>query len=140
MDKGKGLYLGTEIDEKWWKRYRKNKMFARGNGEYWFDENGLYFRRYLTKAPIFIAYSAMQEIKLGKWHAGQWGMSIPVIKIVWDKDGQRLCSGFILSKNKEDIMTIKTRLEGLLSANISTVNLSTANIVTTDHTENECPE
>lgn len=29
-----GHYLGTEIDEKWWRRYRKNKFLARGNGEY----------------------------------------------------------------------------------------------------------
>ena len=135
MDKGKGLYLGTEIDEKWWKRYKKNKMFARGNGEYWFDEEGIYFRRYLTKTPIFIAYNDMQEIKLGKWHAGQWGMSIPIIKILWSRDGLNLSSGFILSKNKEDIMALKARLEDLLSE-----NPLPASIDTKKHAENEQPE
>mgnify|MGYP001567496802 CR=1 FL=1 len=31
----KGNYLGTEIDEKWWKRYRSPGFFARGSGEFW---------------------------------------------------------------------------------------------------------
>ena len=51
MDKKKGHYIGTEINEKWWSRYRGEGFFARGNGEYWFDEDFFYFRRYLTKEP-----------------------------------------------------------------------------------------
>ena len=27
MLKRKGVYLGTEINEKWWKRYRKDRFF-----------------------------------------------------------------------------------------------------------------
>jgi hypothetical protein len=42
MDKNKGLYLGTEIDQKWWRRYTKEGLFLRGNGEYWYDDKGLY--------------------------------------------------------------------------------------------------
>ncbi len=34
MNKNKGLHSGTEIDEKWWKRYTKNKFLIKGNGEY----------------------------------------------------------------------------------------------------------
>ncbi len=51
MDKKKGHYIGTEINEKWWSRYREEGFFARGNGEYWFDEDFFYFRRYPTKEP-----------------------------------------------------------------------------------------
>jgi hypothetical protein len=30
MDKRRGRYLGTEMDEKWWKRYAQEGWFARG--------------------------------------------------------------------------------------------------------------
>jgi hypothetical protein len=33
--KKRGSYLGTEVDEKWYKRYRRDGFFARGSGEYW---------------------------------------------------------------------------------------------------------
>ncbi len=72
MDKKKGHYIGTEINEKWWSRYRGEGFFARGNGEYWFDEDFFYFRRYLTKEPIKIPFNRIQEIKTGNWHAGRW--------------------------------------------------------------------
>jgi len=40
MDKeGKtGLYMGTVIDRKWWKRYTKDGYFARGNGQYGYND------------------------------------------------------------------------------------------------------
>jgi hypothetical protein len=114
MKKAKGLYLGTEINEKWWKRYKKDKMFARGNGEYWFKADGLYFHRYLTKMPIFIPFSSMLEIKLGKWHAGQWGMGVPILKVIWKKDELNLCSGFMVSKRREDTLLIKGILENYI--------------------------
>ena len=66
-----GLYLGTEIDEKWWKRYTKDKMFARGNGKYSYDNEGFYFLRYLTKLPITIPFKNVTEFKIGKWHSGR---------------------------------------------------------------------
>lgn len=31
--KENGSYLGTEINEKWWRRYIKNKLFVRGDGK-----------------------------------------------------------------------------------------------------------
>jgi len=48
MNKNKGLYLGSEIDKKWWKRYTKDKFLIQGNGEYWYDE-GSYLFGYLIK-------------------------------------------------------------------------------------------
>ena len=41
----KGNYFGTEIDGKWWKRYRAKGFFARGNGEFTMDEEGIRFLR-----------------------------------------------------------------------------------------------
>jgi hypothetical protein len=111
MHKRVGAYLGTEIDETWWKRYRKNGFFARGNGEYCFKDDGLYFRRYLTKKPIAIPYSGIEKIQLGKWHAGQWRMGKPILKIVWVKDGLRLSSGFVVSRSLEETRNLKAELE-----------------------------
>ncbi|PIW87335.1 MAG: hypothetical protein COZ94_05705 [Nitrospirae bacterium CG_4_8_14_3_um_filter_41_47] len=49
MEKNKGLYLGTEINEKWYRRYTKDNLLMRGNGEYWYDDKGFYFLRYCCK-------------------------------------------------------------------------------------------
>ena len=72
MDKNKGLYLGTDMNGCWWKRYKKNKMFARGSGEYWFDNEKFYFLRYLFTDPITIPFQQVSEIKTGKFHCGRW--------------------------------------------------------------------
>ena len=106
-----GHYLGTEIDNKWWSRYRKNGFFARGNGEYRIDNNNFYFRRYLTKSEIVIPLKEVQEIKTGKWHSGKWVGGALVIKLLWIKNGLKLSSGFVVSQNLEEtnllIETIK---------------------------------
>jgi len=74
MDRKKGLYLGTEVEGKWWRRYREGNFFMRGNGEYWYDEQGFYFLRYLATKPVFVPFQAMLEVKLGKWHSGRWAL------------------------------------------------------------------
>lgn len=101
MLKRKGHYLGTEINEIWWKRYMKNGMFARGAGEYWYDEHAFNFRRYLTRAPVILRYQNIIEFKTGSWHAGKWGGGRQIIKIIWQKQGVRLSSGFLLSKHRD---------------------------------------
>ncbi len=63
MKKKSGAYLGTEIGERWWKRYCKDGFFAGGDGEYWHENGGLYFRRCLTKKPLIVAYHNVQAIK-----------------------------------------------------------------------------
>jgi len=110
-----GLYLGTEIEEKWWRRYMKDKLFARGNGRYWHDDRAFYFRRYLTKKPIVIPFVSVSEIKVGKWHAGRWCSGHPVMKIVWIKDGLALSSGFLVSKNKEEFSGLLAELRQRIS-------------------------
>jgi len=113
-EKRKGLYLGTEINEQWWKRYTKDKLFMRGNGTYWYDRTGFYFRRYLTKNPIFIPFNAITIIKLGTWHSGRWAFGNLVIKLVWKKDKLTLSSGFIVSSNREETIDLKQLLEDMI--------------------------
>ena len=111
----KAHYLGTEIDEKWWKRYRKNKFFARGNGEYWFDNTALYFRRYLTKHPIEIPFAKVIEMKIGKSHAGRWLLGSRVLKIIWENDGMKLSSGFVFSRNQQETEAVMAEFKRSVS-------------------------
>ena len=111
----KGHYLGTEIDEKWWKRYKKDKFFARGNGEYWLDDTAFYFRRYLTKHPIQIPFEKIVEVKIGKSHAGRWLLGSRVLKLIWQKEGMKLTSGFIVSRNHQDTEAVMADLMRILS-------------------------
>lgn len=107
----RGHYLGTEIDEKWWKRYRQDKMFARGNGEYWFDDTALYFRRYLTKDPIHIQFAKVSQVKIGKSHAGRWLFRSRVLKLIWENSDMILSSGFVLSKTRQETEAILEDIE-----------------------------
>jgi hypothetical protein len=95
----KGLYLGTEIDEKWWKRYIHNKFFMRGNGKYWVDQTSFYFLRYLTKDPMIIPFNKITGLKEGKWHSGKWVGNLLVLKILWVENGVKLSSGFVITRN-----------------------------------------
>jgi hypothetical protein len=110
MHKQKGHYFGTEIDEIWWKRYTKDKLFARGVGEYWYDDSAFYFRRYLTKAPIIVNYADIIELKKGHWHAGRWGAGRPILKIIWQHHGIRLSSGFLLTSRADAYQRIRQQL------------------------------
>ncbi len=99
-ERRRGHYMGTEIDEVWYRRYRHGGFFARGTGEYWFEGRELYFRRYLTKEPLVIPLDRVKAVKLGSWHAGQWAMGRRAIKLVWDLDGRTVSSGFILARRR----------------------------------------
>lgn len=111
MERQKGLYLGTEISEKWWKRYIRNGFLTRGNGEFRIDERGFYFSRILIKEPIFIPFDRISGVKLGKWHSGRWAFGNLILKIIWERDGLKLSSGFIVSTNKEGTMKLRELLE-----------------------------
>jgi hypothetical protein len=96
-DGKKGNYFGTEIDRKWWKRYRRDGLFARGNGSFWLDEDGIRFHKLLTRKPFLIPWAEIRGAELGKWHAGRWAMGRPVLKVDFERGGERLCAGFFLS-------------------------------------------
>lgn len=96
--KKKGNYFGTEIDHSWYKRFRKDGFFARGNGEFWLEDDGLYFLRKLTKTPLHIPWSEMTGASLGKWHAGRWGGRQPILKVDFRRHGLDLSAGFLLGR------------------------------------------
>lgn len=99
----RGHYVGTEVDGTWWRRYRGRGFFARGNGRYWADSEAFHFLRYLTRTPIAIPFSRVAAIETGTWHAGRWGMGIPIVKILWEEDGHRLSSGFVVAREPSEI-------------------------------------
>jgi hypothetical protein len=111
----KGHYLGTEIENKWWKRYKRDKFFARGNGEYWFDNVAFYFHRYLTKHPLEIPLEKIMKLDIGKSHAGRWLFKQRVLKIIWEKDGMILSSGFIVARNQQETEIVMADLKRLLT-------------------------
>ena len=103
----KGKYLGTEINQKWWRRYRRAKMLARGNGIFTFDRQSISFHRYLTREPIIIDAEKILGLSSGKWHAGQWGAGKEILKVNWVSDGHRLSSGFTITEfsgNMDDLI------------------------------------
>ncbi|WP_018953587.1 hypothetical protein [Thioalkalivibrio sulfidiphilus] len=110
----RGHYLGTEIDEKWWRRYSKDGLLARGNGEYWIDASALIFRRYITDQPIMINFLDVIGVKVGKWHSGRWVYGVPVVKVVWNKAGTRLSSGFVLSRDASETEALVQQLRSIL--------------------------
>ena len=111
MERKPGHYLGTEIDETWWKRYRQDGFFARGNGHYWFEDKAFRFLRTLTSKPIAIPYERMRSFKVSTWHAGRWSMGQPIVKILWNRDGRDLSSGFVLSKTPAEAQAVIGELE-----------------------------
>ena len=102
MKKAEGYYFGTVIDGKWWKRYGEKGFFARGNGLYWIDGDDFCFQKHLSGDPIRIPLRAVDEVSVGKWHAGKWGGGRPVVKIGWTENGRRLVAGFTPAGGAEE--------------------------------------
>jgi len=115
-----GLYVGTEIDEKWWKRCTEDKLLTRGNGEYWNDDQAFYFLRYFIKEPIKIPYEKITGFRVGKWHSGKWCFGYPILKIIWLKNNHRLSSGFLVSKQEDEVENFVSELESEYGKSFST--------------------
>ena len=115
MEKKQGHYLGTEIEEKWWRRYTRPRFFARGSGEYWYDGQTFYFRRYLTQSPLVISLWCVSEVQVGRWHCGRWAWGAPVVKLIWENDGLSLSSGFVLSGKESQTRHVIEDLQRRLS-------------------------
>jgi hypothetical protein len=119
MNKKCGYYLGTEIDEKWWKRYFKEGFFAQGRGEYWYDDIDFFFIRYLTSEPIEISFDKMSDLKVGAWHCGKWIFGYPIIKILWYHQGQLLSSGFAPSNKNEEVESFVNEISQRISPTLA---------------------
>ncbi|MCP3975165.1 MAG: hypothetical protein GY720_11815 [bacterium] len=107
----KGSYFGTEIDSKWWKRYRGAGFFARGNGEFSMDEEGIHFLRLLTKVPLTIGWNETRSASLGKSHAGRWMLGRPILKVGFHRDGIDLVAGFYLAKDWAPMKQLEAELQ-----------------------------
>ena len=119
MDKRRGGYLGTEIDEKWWKRGTKDGLFLKGNGEYWYDDEAFYFLRYLTREQIALPFDKIVGLKTGTWHCGRWNWGNLIIKFLWQYQGQSLSSGFVLSYQKAEALRLLEEIRQRISSQVS---------------------
>ena len=119
MDKRRGRYLGTEIDEKWWKRYANDGLFIGGNGEYWYDDEAFYFSRFLIREQIVIPFDKVISLKTGTWHSGKWAWGNLVIKFLWSHQGQSLSSGFVLSYRKDEGLRLLEEIRQRISFKVS---------------------
>jgi len=93
IQKRPGQYLGTRVDHKWWRRYNKEGFFTRGVGEYWVKDSSLFFQHRAKRKPIRLPLRGLTEIKVCPCKKRTKG--ILIFKLVWEKDGHRLSSGFV---------------------------------------------
>lgn len=110
-----GHYLGTEKENKWWRRYREGGYLARGIGEFWLDEQALFFKRNLTQKPLRILIRDIIEVKTGKWHSGRWAGGAPVVKVIWNNEDTILSSGFVFSREGLETVRYIQRIEAAIS-------------------------
>ena len=106
----KGGYLGTEIDGKWWRRYRGSGFSARGNGQFWMDDEGIQFRKFLTKTPVTIEWHEARHATLGESHAGRWAMRKPILKVRFIREGESLEAGFLQSADWDEMSRLAADL------------------------------
>jgi hypothetical protein len=95
IHKKSGQYMGTRIDHKWWRRYSKGGFFTRGIGEYWIKDGFLFFQQHTRQKPIHLPLNNLAQIKVCPCKGKTGGL--PVIKLVWEKEGHWLSSSFVLS-------------------------------------------
>jgi hypothetical protein len=110
-----GQYLGTRVEHKWWRRYTEGGFFSRGTGEYWIKDGSLFFEHHASQQTISLPLHKLSEIKVCPCRGRAGG--IPIIKLVWEKDGRWLSSSFILSGlvDKSSNLLTSLRSEGLRS-------------------------
>ena len=87
-------YFGTEVGGRWSKRFRAPGFFARGNGTYRFEEGELRYHLALTKDLTVIPLEQVTDVTTGTRHAGKWLAGKPIVKVMRERDGQQLSSGF----------------------------------------------
>ncbi|MBD3404453.1 hypothetical protein GF420_16295 [candidate division GN15 bacterium] len=116
MEKRRGHYMGTELDEKWYRRYKKEGFFARGLGDWWIENNIFRFHRIMLKKDLEIPLARVRAIELGRWHGGQWAGRKRVLKFIWEHEGRRLSSGFVLTRSSEDAARLREELERQITA------------------------
>ncbi len=94
-------YLGTEVDHRWWKRYRGEGCFIRGNGHCWVEEDAFCFSRIMLKGVLRIPVHCISGVTVGKWHGGTWFAGRPVIKIEWSNENESVLTTGIGLRDRE---------------------------------------
>ena len=98
LRKKRGQYLGTEIDHKWWRRYRKGGFSTRGVGEYWIKDGSLFFQHRARQNPICLPLQNIVEIVLCPCKQRFRTGNKPIVRLTWQKGDRWLSSGFALSE------------------------------------------
>jgi hypothetical protein len=113
--KKRGLYLGTRVEHKWWRRYTEAGFITRGKGDYWIKDGSLFFQHHDSQQPISLPLRNLAEIKVCPCRRRTGGL--PIIRLVWEKDGRWLSSGFVLSGllDRSNNLLASLRAEGLRS-------------------------
>jgi len=112
---GKGYYYGTTIGSSFWRGYKNDNLFMRGDGELWLTRDVLYFRRYFTLDPIKIPTRAITKIRVSHSHAGKFTLA-PIVKIHWVKAEQELVSGFLISKDNNELLLWFRKFQKVIKA------------------------
>ena len=110
IQKKHGQYLGTEIDHKWWRRYKEEGFFTHGIGEYWIKDGSLFFQHQARQEPIRLPLKNIVEIVLCPCKKRFRVGTKPIIKLVWLKGDRWLSSGFALSESLEGITGLLANL------------------------------
>lgn len=101
---GKGYYVATLLTSG--ARVRDRGLFARGNGRWVIDEQGLSFLRTLTRTPIRIPFAKMRAVRMSgsSWWAGKGPLSSGVVEVEWlsDRDATSRVSGFVFAGKREE--------------------------------------
>ncbi len=98
-------------------------MLARGNGVFSFNNQSILFHRKLTNEPITIYFNEILELKIGHWHAGQWGVGKEILKVIWEREGRKLSSGFTIAKYPGTINELIQELDkGIVEHSIGNVS------------------
>jgi hypothetical protein len=112
---GKGYYYGTTLGSSFWRRYKDDNLLMRGDGEIWLSRDALYFRRYFTLEPIRIPTRAITKIRIGHAHAGKLTLA-PIVKIHWIKADFELVSGFLISKDINELLLWQRKFQKVIKA------------------------
>lgn len=112
----RGNYVGTVIGDRWWRRYMANGFFARGNGSFELDAEGISFLRTLTRTPIRIPWGRTTGARLVTWHAGRWLLGRPILRVDWREGDLALASGFYLSADRAEMARFAADLNARIAA------------------------
>ncbi|HDT15401.1 MAG TPA: hypothetical protein ENN55_04245 [Firmicutes bacterium] len=95
-----GSYAGTEAGGKWYSSYTDENFGASFTGLFYADESIIYFKKENSERVLKIPLRSVRRIEKGKLHAGKWLFNSTIVKIVWEKNGMELSSGFVFSRRE----------------------------------------